>query len=294
MILVLTQRHMRLFFRDRMTVFLAFLSPLILFLLYTFFLGTQQVDTIHQHLPYAGRSDIHIFVNTWLWAGIIMIATLTTGLVTLGVFVNDRASHRFQDLLVTPISRTQMILSYLFAAFAVSALASTMLFVISQVDIALTGGSVLAWRQGLEAYAVILLLCLSFSAISSFFITFIKSNGAFSACNTLVGVGIGFIIGGYIMADSLSKPVLNVMNSLPFAQGAALLRRPFTSHSLQVLTAGHPVTSSNMQRNFSIKLAVASHPIHPGVTVGLLVALTIFFATLGSWRIGRGIGPSSK
>lgn len=293
MILTLTRRHTQLFFRDRMTVFLAFLSPLILFLLYTFFLGAQQVDTIHQHLPYASRSDIHVFVNTWLWAGIIMITTLTTGLVTLGVFVNDQSSHRFRDFLVAPINRTQMILSYLFAAFAVSTLASTILFIVSQVDIVLTGGSMLAWRQGLEAYAVILLLCLSFSAISSFFITFIKSTGAFSACNTLVGVAIGFIIGGYIMADSLSKPVLNVMNVLPFAQGAALLRRPFTTHSLQLFTAGHPAVLTSMQRNFSIKLAVAGHSIQPGLTVGLLIAFTILFAALGSWRIGEKVSPGT-
>src|SRR5581483_302622 len=144
--LLLVRRNLQLFFRDRMAVFFALLSPLILFLLYTFFLGNEQVQNIQSRLPNASSTDVHSFMNSWFFAGIISIATLTTGLVALGVFVRDRESDRFQDFLVTPLRRTQMILGYLLAAFGVSILMSTILFILSQAYIVLAGGELLSWH----------------------------------------------------------------------------------------------------------------------------------------------------
>jgi multidrug/hemolysin transport system permease protein len=94
MTFMLVKRHMRIFFRDRMAVFFALLSPLILFVLYTLFLGNQQVQNIQHAFPSASGTHVHYFVNSWLFASIIMITTLTSGLVALGTFVNDRASRR--------------------------------------------------------------------------------------------------------------------------------------------------------------------------------------------------------
>jgi multidrug/hemolysin transport system permease protein len=283
------RRNMRLFFRDHMAVFFALLSPLILFLLYTFFLGNQQVQDIQANLPHATGAHIHSFVNSWLFAGIISIATLTTGLVALGVFVRDRESNRFQDFLVAPVNRLQMILGYLLAAFGVSLFMSTVLFILSQAYIFLSGGTILSLRYGLEAYATIVLLCLAFAALSSFIVTFIKSYGAFSAFNTILGTAVGFLAGAYIMADALPKSVLNFMNVLPFAQGASLLRRSFTSHSLKLLTGNNSVVAHDIQRNFSITLRVNGHALHPMVIVGIFIVLIIVFTTLGSWRIGENI-----
>ena len=288
-ILLLTTRNLRLFFRDRMAVVFALLSPLIMFLLYTFFLGNQQMQNIQSALPAASSTDIHGFINSWLFAGIISIATLTTGLVALGVFVRDRESDRFQDFLVAPLRRTQMILGYLLAAFGVSTLMSTILFILSQVYIVLAGGGLLSWQYAVEAYGAILLLCLTFAALSSFIVTFIKSYGAFSAFNTILGTAVGFLGGAYIMADALPKSVLNVMNVLPFAQGAALLRQIFTHQTLRLITDNQPVALSSMQRNFSINLKVSTHPLHMATIIGIFILITIVFTALGSWRIGRHI-----
>jgi multidrug/hemolysin transport system permease protein len=288
-ILLLVGRNLRLFFRDHMAVFFALLSPLILLLLYTFFLGNQQVQNIQNNLPNASSAAIHDFLYSWLFAGIISIASLTTGLVALGVFVRDRESDRFQDFLVAPLGRTQMILGYLLAAFGVSALMSTILFVLSQAFIVLDGGRLLSGLYAVEAYGAILLLCLTFAALSSFVVTLIKSYGAFSAFNTILGTAVGFLSGAYIMADALPASVLNFMNILPFAQGAALLRQPFTHDSLRILAENRPSVLIDMERNFSIKLAVAGHPLHTITIIGIFMMLIVVFTGLGSWSIGKSI-----
>jgi multidrug/hemolysin transport system permease protein len=289
MILALVRRHMRIFFRDRMTVFFALLSPLILFVLYTAFLGTQQVQNIQHALPKATGPHIHYFVNSWLFASIILITTLTSGLVNLGIFVNDRASGRFSDFLVGPLSRGQMIGGYLLAAFTTSLLMSSIIFIFSQVYIVLTGGEILSLQYAFEAYAVIILLCLTFAAISSFIVTFISSYGAFSAFNTILGTAVGFLAGAYIMADSIPKGVLNFMNLLPFNEGASLLRRPFTNNALKLLVGNQSPALIVMRRNFSIALVFDGHPLRPQLIICIFIVLIVVFSLLGSWRICKSI-----
>jgi multidrug/hemolysin transport system permease protein len=182
-----------------------------------------------------------------------------------------------------------MIGGYILAAFCTSLLMSTIVFILSQAYIVLTGGVLLSLQSAAEAYGIVILLCLTFAAISSFVVTFIKTYGAFSAFNTILGTAVGFLAGAYIMADALPKSVLDFMNILPFNQGAALLRRPFTDRALQLLAGNQKGTFRDMRRNFSISPVLAGHAIPPVVIIGIFIVLIIFFTLLGSWRIGKNI-----
>ncbi len=101
-------------------MFFSLLSALILIALYALFLGNLQVDNLTERFPNADSSDIHWFVNAWVFAGITMITTLTTSLAALAVFVDDRASGRFCDFLVSPIRRLELILGYLLSSLVIS------------------------------------------------------------------------------------------------------------------------------------------------------------------------------
>lgn len=94
-VLTLMSRNLRLFFRDRLGVFFSLLSALILFLLYTLFLGSGQVDDLQQSFPGATEAEVKAFVDTWMFAGIVGITAITTGLGAMNVFVEDSASGRF-------------------------------------------------------------------------------------------------------------------------------------------------------------------------------------------------------
>ena len=86
---------MRIFFRDKTNVFFALLASLIMFILYVFFLGQLQIDAMKESFPGASDQAIGYFVNSWVFAGILTITSVTTGLAALQVFVSDRASGRF-------------------------------------------------------------------------------------------------------------------------------------------------------------------------------------------------------
>lgn len=288
MIFTLARRHLAVFFRDRTAVFFALLSPLIMLVLYAFFLANVQVEELGEAFPHASADDINQFVSAWVFAGITMITTLTTGLAALTVFVEDRASGRFKDFAVSPITRRQLIVSYLLATFVVAAIMSIVVLALSQVYIGLTGGALLAGNL-LPALGVVLLLCAGFAALSSFVVTFIRSTGAFTSLSVIVGTGVGFLAGIYIQPGTLSAGVVNVINALPFSQAAALLREPFTEKAVTTL-GQHGEGVARLQEHYGIgSLAIGDSTLTLGNIVCIFVVLIVVFTLLGAWRLRQKV-----
>ncbi|MEN2740679.1 ABC transporter permease [Microbacterium sp. X-17] len=288
-ITLLTGRNLRLFFRDRAGVFFSLLSALILIGLYALFLGNLQVQNLTERLPGASDSDIHWFVNAWVFAGITMITTLTTALAALAVFVDDRASGRFSDFIVSPIRRWQLILGYLAASFIVSVVMSIVILIVGQLYLVTQGDPLLSVGELAQVLGYIALSSAAFAALASFAVTFLTSAGAFAALSTVVGTLIGFLAGAYIPAGTLPAGVVNVMNALPFAQSAMLIRQPYTAGALDAVAGGQPQAVSAMSEFYGITASVGGTEITVGIAVTVLVGVLVVFAALGTWRLSRTI-----
>lgn len=290
MIFALARRHLKLFFRDRMMVFFALLSPLIMVALYAFFLGNVQVEDLTEAFPSATASDIDLFIASWVLSGIIMITALTTGLAALTVFVEDRASDRFKDFVVSPITKRQLILSYLLSIFIIALLMSTIVLAFSQAYIAATGGELLNGNEFTKTYGYIILLCAGFAALSSFVVTFIKSTSAFTTLNVIIGTAVGFLAGIYIQPGSLGSSVVNVMNVLPFSQAAALLRQPFTTAPIDKLAVGNSDVVERLHEHYGIgNLQIGNFDLTVSAIIYIFLAITVVFTLLGAWRLGKKI-----
>lgn len=291
MITALARRHLRLFFRDRMAVFFSLLSPLIMLVLYIFFLGNVQVEDLTDSFPQARTEDIEGFVHSWIMAGIVMITTLTTGLAALNVFVEDRASDRFKDFAVSPVTRRQLILGYLTSTFLIALIMSAVVLLFSQVYLGLSGGEALSLHNLAIACGYIVVLCAGFAAFSSFFVTFIKTTAAFTSISVIVAAVVGFLAGIYIQPGSLGTGVVNVINSLPFSQGAALVRQPFTEATARTLANGNPDVVSKLSEHYGIgSLHIGGSTLQAETIVGIFIAITILFTILGAWRLSKKLG----
>lgn len=284
---LLTGRNLRIFFRDRSAVFFSLLSPLILIGLYALFLGNLQVQSLGEQLPQARADDIDWFVNTWVFAGITMITTLTTALASLAVFVDDRATGRFSDFVVSPIRRWQMILGYLMSSLIVSVIMTLFTVVVGQVYLLARGNDLMSVAQLAELLGYIVLASAAYAALSSFVVTFLKSSGAFAALSTVVGTMIGFLAGAYIPAGALPAGVVNIMNALPFGQSALLIRRPYTSDALEVMTGGQPQSVDAIGEFYGITADVSGFEITTAVAVAALIAVFLVFTALGAWQLSR-------
>ncbi|KJC65437.1 ABC transporter permease [Agreia bicolorata] len=286
---ILARRNLRIFFRDRAGVFFSLLSSLILIGLYALFLGGLQVDNLAEKFPNASDGEIQAFVDAWVFAGITMITTLTTGLAALSVFVEDSASGRFKDFLVSPIRRSSIIFGYMISSFVVALVMTIVVVVVSQLYTIIRGNPPMTPSSLLLTAGYVVVSAAAFSALSGFVVTFLSSNSAFAALSTIVGTIIGFLAGAYIPAGTLPVGVVNVMNALPFAQAAMLLRQPFTNEAARALTNDNSTAQSALDTFYGIAISVGELKITNGLAFAELGLLFIVFAVLSSIRLAKRI-----
>jgi multidrug/hemolysin transport system permease protein len=285
----ITRRNLRLFFRDRAAVFFSVLSALILIGLYGLFLGNQQVDALQQQFPRAAAGDVRAFVVAWVFAGVAMITTLTTSLSSLSQLVEDAATGRFRDFLVSPVRRIELVLGYLLSSFLISVLITVITVVVGEAYLGITGGAVMTVVQMATCFGYICLSSGAFVALAAFAVTFIPSPQAFTAIATIVGTLIGFLAGAYIPPGVLPTGVVNVLQALPFGQSAMLIRQPLTHGPLEGMTGGIAQADSAISSFYGMTAKVGDVTVTNGWALLELAAVLVVFLALGTWRMGRRI-----
>jgi len=284
-VLVLMRRNLRLFFRDRLNVFFSLLGALIVFLLYTLFLANVQTTSIVAAFPQADDADVHAFVDSWMFGGIVAMTSITTSLGALGVFVDDGASGRFRDFLVSPIRRGQLVLGYLLATVIVALVMTVIVLAVSLGYLFVVDGVTIGALRIVRTLGWILLACVAFAALWAFVASFIRTTGAFSALATVVGTVIGFLAGAFIAVGLFPEGVRNVVNALPFAQTAMLMRAELTADTLPALVGGNQEAIDQLGGYYGITSSVGDWPVSTPAVVGILIACAVVFTALAAWRI---------
>ena len=287
--LCLVKRNLIIYFRDPMGVFLSLLGAIILLLLYALFLGTLQVETIRGQLPQATDNEISAFVSSWVFAGIVMMTTFTSGLGAMGALVDDRITDRFKEFRVMPVLPAQIVLGYQIAAFTVALTMSTLILIVGYVVIGVMNSSWIKWQFLLQAFGCMALMCFAFAAFSAFIVSFVVSHSAFTAVSTIVGTILGFLAGAYLPVGTVRVGVANVINALPFSPSAMLLRRPLVGDPLTTLGGGVAEAESALRDYYGFDLEVGSTLLKPEWILLELAAIAIVFTVLGAIRIGRRI-----
>lgn len=278
-------RNLRLFFRDRMNVFFSLLGAIILFLLYTLFLARLQIDGLQESFPDATELQIRAFVDTWMFAGIVMLATITTGLGALSSLVDDSESGRFRDFLVSPVRRGQLVLGYLLSSVVVAIVMSMVVLVVSILYLGVVDSLWLPATVIVRIIGITVLCCMGFTALSALIVTFVRSSAAFSGLATVVGTVLGFVAGAYIPVGSLPDAVASTINALPFAQGAMLLRRQFTSGALNDMVGPVADAAGPLREFYGIDAFVGDALVPTTVALGVLIAMALGFTALSAARI---------
>lgn len=288
-VLAIVGRNLRLFFRDRLNVFFSLLGAIILFALYTLFLGNLQTDDLVASLPGATADEVQAFVDSWMFAGIVLITTVTTGLGGLSVLVEDDQSGRFKDFLVAPLRRGQLVLGYLLSAATVAVLLSTVVLAVSILYLGLLRGTWLSPAATLRSLGIVVLSCIAFTSLSALIVSFVRTTGAFSGLSTIVGTVVGFVAAAYIPVGVFPDTVASVASALPFAQAGMLLRRQFSDETLAAMTADAPGAEDALRAVYGLDLQVGDWPVPAWFVIAVLIAITVACTALSAIRIRRRI-----
>jgi multidrug/hemolysin transport system permease protein len=286
-VLALLRRNLRIYFRDRLGVFFSLLGALVLFVLYMLFLRSLQTSSLESSFPNATTGTISAFVDTWMFAGIIGITTITTGLGAFTIFVDDAATARFRDFVVSPIRRSQLVLGYLLSSVVVALIMSMLIFALSLLYMFFVDGLVLTVARIATVVGIVILSCTAFAALSAFAVSFVRTPGAFAALSTIVGTTLGFLAGAYVPIGLFPEGVRNLINAMPFGQTATLIRQQLSEQTVETLTHGQPEAATHLNQLFGITAAVGDWQVPTGYVVGVLLAMAVLFTTLATLRIRR-------
>ncbi len=273
----IVRRNLLNYFYDKTSIFFSFLSVFILILVYAVFLGKLQKDGIAASV--GDIEGIGWLVDTWLIAGLLSVSSFTVPLAVMSDMVSDLENRVFDDFLVAPIPRRSIVFGYVLSSFVIGSIMVTVTFVLGQLYIVSQGGE---WFSLLEIGSIMLMIFLStatFSALSFFLISLVKTVNAASTLNTLIGTLIGFFAGIYVPFVAFNESFANVLKLNPAAQLVSAFRRLMMQGPLDLVFNGAPETYRNAyESDYGISLSSFGIDFSIwGIVLYALVAMLVFF-----------------
>lgn len=229
-VFILIKRNIKLFFKDKGMFFTSLVTPAILLVLYTTFLGNVYRDTFTSAIPEMFMPDeklIDALVGGQLISSILAVSGITVAFCSGFLSVQDKVNSSVKDLLISPVGKSVLALSY-FAANLISTL--LVCFTALLICLAYIGavGFYMSVSDILFLALDIFILVLFGTALSSIINFFLSTQGQISAVGAIISAGYGFICGAYMPISSFSDSLQKVISFMPGTYGTSLVR----NHSL--------------------------------------------------------------
>lgn len=278
----LVERSLKIFLKDKASVFFSLLAPLIVLGLYLLFLGDIQTDGIKAAFEGAPieEKSLKNFVDAWMLAGVVSVACITVSFSVQGITVQDREKGVLNDMLASPISRGIIDISYLISNFVVTLCICLIVLAVAFVYVAITGWA-LSFVDVVLLIALTIMSVLSASIISTLVGLAFRTSSQHSAFVGIISAVIGFVMGAFMPLSAFPKGVQYVTLFVPATYSAALYRNLFMRGALEKIDAALPGAEDGLKGSFSMELDFF------GKTIGADMQAVIFAAfialTLAAW-----------
>ncbi|NLL77965.1 MAG: ABC transporter permease [Clostridiales bacterium] len=229
-----TIRNLKLYYRDKATVFFSLLAVFIEIGLYVLFLGdiwTQNVSMFE---------DAREMMDNWVMAGVLTTTGVTTSLVILGNIVRDKELNKIKDFIAAPVKNSNILLGYWLAAYIAGTIMSLITLVIAQVYVVWDGGQLLSPQACLKLILLLFVTNLMSTAMMLLFVALFKTSNALSAANTILGTLIGFLTGIYLPIGMYPDSVQWIIRLFPVSHAASLFRKIMMGDVMEVNFDGIP------------------------------------------------------
>ncbi len=275
----LMKRNVRLFFRDRMTVFFSLLSSFILIGLYFLFLEGTLSSEVAEYI----NPDVIMF--NWLIAGILAISSISTTLTVFGIKVKDDEKDITKDFYSTPISKGELAAGYIGAAFIVSLFISLTTLVLAELIMYFYYGSVIDLLTLVKVIGLILLTVFANSAMMYFIILFLDSSSAYSVASSLIGSVSGFLAGVYIPFGFLPSWLQSTLPFIPTTQAASLLRKVLMANEFQKLADAPTEVIIEVKETLGVIFPFREGYVTTGQSILYLFVSGLIFYLLAVWKL---------
>ncbi len=240
-LITLINRNIKLYFKDKITFFVSLLTPLILVVLFLTFLKGVYADSITAFLPEGmqiSKKAIEAFCGGWLFSSIVSVSCVTVAFCS-NIMIIDKLNKSFQDLSITSVKKSTLLLSYFISNFLTTFLICFIVLIVSFVYLACVG-FFLTFLDVIMLLISTLCMCLFGSIFASFVGLFISSQGAHSAVSALISSMYGFISGAYMPISQFGTGIRTFLSFLPSTYGTVLFKQYYMNGVLNhIFTTEH-------------------------------------------------------
>ncbi len=280
--ITIAKRNMKLFFRDKSSVFFSLLAVFIIIGLYVLFLGDVFSSDMDEFPNPA------FLMNSWIMGGMLAVTAITTTMGAFGIMVEDRSNKILKDFYTSPLKRTKLAGGYIIASVAVGIIMTLVTLVLAEIFIVAKGGELLELDTMLRVLGLIVLSVVSGSSMVFFMVSFFSSNNAFATASTVLGTLIGFLTGIYVPIGSLPDGVQFVIKCFPPSYAAAMLRQNMMQKALDVNFAGIPAQyTDSFKETMGVILKFGDHVVTTQESILILIATTVLFYGLSVINLSR-------
>lgn len=275
-------RNLKLYFRDRNSVFFSLLGVFVIIALYLLFLE----DVWAGNLP--DREGVRFTMDSWIMGGVLAVTSFTTTLGALGTMVEDKTRKIKKDFVASPLSRNSMTGGYILSTIVVGILMSLAALVIAEAFIVIKGGSLISLLDLIKLLGLILLATVANSAIVVFMVSFFNTLNAYGTASTLVGTLIGFFTGIYLPIGVFPSAVQWIIKLFPPSHAASLIRQVMMRAGIERVFADAPAgVATDFKRHLGMELTFGERVVTPGVSILILFGTAMVFYLLALWNLSR-------
>ena len=283
MLLRQTARNLKIFLKDKANIFFSLLAPLIVLGLYVLFLGRTQTDALLSALKNAGfaggEDEIRAFADCWMLSGVMASACITVPLCACGVMVQDKNRGICADLAASPVPSWLAPAAYFLSVVAAGLVICTVVLAICLVWLAVSGSWALSATQAFGLLGNLILSVLSSSTLLVFVVGFLRTEGAFTGLNVILGTMIGFLIGAYMPVSMFPKSIQYFTLIVPGSYSAGIFRNCFMNGALDRIADNiSPQFADALIEQYALKLDFFGRPIGVYVMAAVLAASVLIFA----------------
>ncbi|NLL95337.1 MAG: ABC transporter permease [Thermoplasmatales archaeon] len=269
----LAKRNLKVFYRDRSSVFVALGGVAIILVLY---LAMLRPSVISQYAEFPSAS---VMADAWVIGGMLCIIPVTSAAVALGSMVKDRYTGAVRDFRASPAGSVAITGGYLVSTFVVS-LSMTSLFLAIAVVWVLASGASVGAAEIAMAVGLMFPTSLFSCAMMYFLMLFVKSRAAYDGFVMLVNLLMGFFTGTYVPLGVLPDGVRDALSLFPSTQAGSLYRDVLGSEALRSTFPAERVAAERAYLGFD--LFVGGFQITPGVAVLSLFGFAALFFALSA------------
>ncbi len=275
-------RNLKVFFKDKSSVFFSLLAVFIIIGLYALFLGDVWTSSM------SDIAGIRFLMDSWIMAGLLAVTSVTTTMGAYGIMVQDREKKITKDFAASPVGNKNIVGGYIIGAVIIGIIMSIVALILAELYILAGGGELLSAQALAKVLSLIVVCTLCNSSIVLFLVSFFKSNNAFATASTIIGTLIGFLTGIYLPIGQLPESVQWIIKCFPVSHGAVLFRQVMMEAPMSASFNGAPTQIvSDFENMMGVTLKFGDATVTPLASLIVLLATAVVFYTLSLLSISR-------